>query len=54
VKTYKCIECGKECELIEKDDGGYEEFWGAKVWHEQMTDYSDCCCAEYEEVEDDE
>ena len=48
---YKCIACGEPCELVERDDGGYEEFWGRPVWHEQMRDYSECCLDEYEEVE---
>ena len=52
MKIYVCEKCGEECELTEIDDGGWEEFWGAKVWHEQMTSYSDCWFAEYEEKEE--
>ena len=48
---YICNDCEKECDLIEVDEGGYEEFWGQPVWHEQLTDYSDCCKAEFEEEE---
>lgn len=47
---YKCLECGQPCELIEVDDGGLEEIWGAMIWHEMLYDYSECCSAEYEEI----
>lgn len=51
--TYRCIECGHECDLIEVDHGGWEEFWGAKVWHHQYTDVTDCCQSEdYETIEE--
>jgi hypothetical protein len=46
-KIFICEQCGLECDLVEIDDGGYEEIWGAKIWCEQMTDYSSCCNAEY-------
>ena len=38
-----CGKCNKICESIEVDEGGYEEFWGSKVWHSQFSDVSDCC-----------
>lgn len=51
----KCLQCGNECELEQRDDGGYEEFWGAQVWHTQLTDVSDCCHSDdIEEIEDEE
>ena len=50
---YVCNKCDCDCELISVDEGGYEEFWGAKVWREDFTSYSDCCNSEYEELEDD-
>ena len=43
---YKCSQCGKPCELIEVDHGGYEECWGAMVWNHQYTDVTDCCQVE--------
>jgi len=39
----KCEACGKECEVIEIDEGGIEEWWGRPVWHEQLVDVSNCC-----------
>jgi len=51
MKYYRCNECNHICDLVERDDGGYEEFWGAKVWHAQYTTVTDCCGSEdYEEV----
>lgn len=47
-----CENCGKECEVIEEDDGGYEEIWGAKIWCSAFTTKSDCCKENYEEIED--
>ena len=48
---YICVECGEPCDIHEREDGGYEEFWGAKVWHQQFTSVSDCCNSEdYDEV----
>ena len=38
-----CGKCEKICEKMEVDEGGWEEFWGAKVWHHQYTDVSNCC-----------
>ena len=53
MKRFRCHECGNECDLIEEDQGGYEEFWGAKVWHEQFTDITDCCRVEdFDEFEE--
>jgi hypothetical protein len=52
MRRFICIECNQECELIDIDDGNFEEVWGAKVWRPDYTSYSDCCHAEYEEVED--
>lgn len=53
-KTFKCLACDQICDLVEKDEGGYVEFWGARVWHPQFTDVSDCCLSEdYEEVDED-
>lgn len=52
--NYKCTKCGEICDLIEVDEGGYEEWWGARVWRQDFTDYSDCCKAEFEEVVEDE
>lgn len=52
MKTYKCCACDQICELIEIDEGGYEEVWGAKVWVHMYTDVSGCCHEYYEEVED--
>ena len=40
---YVCPCCGNDCEVYTEDHGGWEEFWGAKVWHEQLTDVSECC-----------
>jgi hypothetical protein len=49
---YICLKCKSECDLHEIDEGGYEEFWGAKVWHPVFTSLSDCCHSEYREEED--
>ena len=39
-----CDNCDKEVEeVIEVDHGGYEEVWGARVWHSQMTDCCNSC-----------
>lgn len=51
---YRCLRCNQECDLVTEDHGGWEEFWGAPVWHTQLVDVSDCCNDEYEEVDDDE
>ena len=51
---YKCLKCSNECDLHDIDDGGYEEVWGAKMWHPMWTTVSDCCHDEYEEVEEEE
>ena len=40
---FTCFRCEikfEEEDGIIIDHGGYEEFWGAKVWHSQMT----LCC----------
>ena len=57
-KYFKCYNCEitfEEDDLVEVDYGGWEEFWGAKVWHHQ---YVDCCpkCHQddIEEIEYDE
>ena len=42
-KRFFCHDCDSECDLIEEDDGGYEEVWGAKVWCSALTTKSDCC-----------
>ena len=48
-----CLQCNQECDLIETDHGGWEEFWGAKVWHYQYVSVTSCCGSEdYEEVEE--
>jgi hypothetical protein len=47
---YRCENCGNECDIIEYDDGGYEEIWGARIWHPQPTDYSDCCKEDFTEM----
>jgi hypothetical protein len=53
MKHIVCLECNQPCELIEIDAGGYEEVWGAKVWHKQPIDVSSCCQVEdWEEVEE--
>jgi len=44
-----CTCCNRECTSHEVDEGGIEEFWGAPVWHAQITDVSDCCNEEVEE-----
>lgn len=49
---YKCCACNKGCEVMERDDGGYEEVWGAKTWVSAWTDYSDCCGEEVEKIEE--
>jgi len=49
-----CENCGERCELIDVDDGGYEEVWGARIWVPAWTKVSDCCQAETEEVENEE
>lgn len=49
---YKCPNCDQllnDDDIYEQDDGGWEEFWGAKVWCPYITLYSKCCS---EEVED--
>lgn len=55
---YRCSYCNSTFDAddrVEVDHGGWEEFWGAKVWHHQYVDVSPCCHKEdYEEVEDDE
>ena len=50
MRTFICIKCKEPCDLHEIDEGCYEEFWGAKVWHHQYTTMSDCCHSEYEEI----
>ncbi len=49
-----CEGCDRICESIEIDEGGYEEVWGAKMWHSQKVDVSDCCAEPYEEKQVDE
>jgi len=49
-KKYRCEECRCKCDLHTVDHGGYEEVWGARVWHPMPTDVSDCCHADVEEV----
>lgn len=49
---FKCLACGNECDIHTIDAGNYEEFWGVKVWHPWLEDVSDCCHAEFIEVED--
>ena len=41
--THICGKCDQLCDVIDVDQGGYENFWGAKVWHEQMETVSECC-----------
>ena len=38
-----CGKCEQLCEVVSIDAGGYEEWWGSKVWHEQLEDVSECC-----------
>jgi hypothetical protein len=48
---YRCAECGEPCELITEEQGGYEEVWGAKVFHSQPSDVTECCNSDdWEEV----
>ena len=55
---YRCLKCNglfAHDELVEVDHGGYEEFWGAKVWRSEFTDCSPCCFTDdIEEGPDDE
>ena len=51
-KVYFCEECEQECELVEIDEGGYEEIWGARMWHPMWTNVSDCCGAPYYTAEE--
>lgn len=52
--THVCTECSRPCDIVEMDVGGYEEYWGAKVWCAAYEDYSDCCNSEVRELADDE
>ena len=53
-KVYYCEACGSECEPVDIECGGWEEFWGAKVWHSQITTVSGCCHENYEELDGDQ
>lgn len=48
--TYVCTACGEPCEPITVDQGGYEEVWGARLWHEQLADVSECCEEDVERI----
>lgn len=48
--TTVCTACDKPCEVITVDHGGYEEIWGARRWHEQLVDVSECCEEDAEQV----
>ena len=50
---YTCDACNQECDVVCIDEGGYEEVWGARMWHAQWVDVSDCCHDNFEEVDDD-
>ncbi len=47
---YQCLKCDELSHVIETDVGGYEEFWGAKVWRAEYDTVSECCGAEVEEL----
>jgi hypothetical protein len=47
---FLCVKCDELCDVIETDVGGYEEFWGAKVWRAEYDTVSECCGAEVEEL----
>lgn len=53
-KHWECSRCRQPCEVYERDDGGWEEFWGAKVWHRQLIVVSECCNEDAYEVDDEE
>ena len=54
MKVFKCESCDQECDVIEVDEGGYEEIWGAKTWHSMKVSASNCCLENFEEVEQEE
>lgn len=49
---YQCLKCDKLCDVVSIDEGGYENFWGASVWHQAWSDVSECCQDEVDEVDE--
>ena len=49
---YRCVKCKQPCDLHTVDHGGYEEVWGAKIWHSVLEDVSDCCHDEIEVIDE--
>lgn len=49
---YKCEKCETICDLIEVDDGNYEEMWGVKTWVPCIVKRSECCEEEVYETDD--
>ena len=49
---YRCVKCKRPCDLHTIDVGGYEEVWGAKIWHSVLEDVSDCCHDEIEVIDE--
>jgi hypothetical protein len=49
-----CENCKKEADLIDVDQGGYEEWWGDQVWHAVFVTVTVCCDSEdWEDVDGD-
>ena len=51
--TYICEACDTECDVIDQEEGGWEEIWGARVFHSMIVSVSYCCLDNFKEVNDD-
>ena len=43
-KLFRCSECGKPCNAVDRDFGfGATEYWGATSTHSNIQTVSECC-----------
>lgn len=48
-----CTACGDPCTVVTIDNGvGHYEYWGAPGFHTDIHEVSQCCEADYDELED--
>ena len=50
---YVCNECGEECRVDNIKVGSvFDEAYGIPKWFNEYEDVSDCCHADYKEMQD--